>query len=573
MPFILNEIGCVPRSFQEVGMIHPAPSRLFSTTGLLVLTLAGFSGMQAETEGLAEDERILKSAQIGITPAELLAYLQNRTIGDNDREAIERLIQMLGDDEFEKREQASRALIQRGRPVLPYLRKAAQHTDLEIARRAATCVEQLEQGSSTIYCSAVLRLIAHHRPRGATEILLRYAPHAEEEQVEEEWLATILALNKPRIDPSVLTALTGKNSIARAGAAFVVGQSPTEEIRNRIVDRLKDADAGVRFRSAQGLLLARDRRAVPVLIDLLGTDNGRWTWEAEDLLLRLAGGEGPQISAGKGTAEDRLRWRDTWADWWQKQKETIDLARMDEREPYLGLTLVPEMHGGAVWECGPDGKERWRVSKLNMPRDAQVLPRGRLLVAEVNTNRVIECDIATGKVHWTYQLTDPAYVRRLPNGNTFMGNHHHAVEVTPGGMEVFKYTPEQGFFIHSMNRRPNGNLVCLSMNGMVREVDRQGKEVVGFKLDTQGNWCGVEGLPGQRYLVVEYNNSLVKEVDARGKVLWECKVAGASYARRLPNGRTMICCFGGQRIVHVNREGTVVWEKKVGSSPWRAHFR
>ncbi len=112
------------------------------------------------------------------------------------------------------------------------------------------------------------------------------------------------------------------------------------------------------------------------------------------------------------------------------------------------------------------------------------------------------------------------------------------------------------------------------MGGLVREVNREGKTVREFMAkNTGGNWCGVQALPGNRYLCVEFNQSEVFEFDAEGKELWKCKVQGASYALRLANGNTMVCCFGGNRVVHVNRDGKVVWETQVGSSPWRARVR
>jgi outer membrane protein assembly factor BamB len=202
-----------------------------------------------------------------------------------------------------------------------------------------------------------------------------------------------------------------------------------------------------------------------------------------------------------------------------------------------------------------------------------VLPNGHLLVGEVTAECVTERD-RDGTVLWTYPVKDVAYVERLPNGNTFVGTHQKAVELTPDLKEVFTYSPEANFFIHSMNRKRDGHLVCLSMTGLIREVDREGKEVRTINVGMgKGNWSGVQGLPGDHYLAVEFNESRVIEVDRDGKTVWETKVQGASYALRLPTGNTMVCSFGGQRVVEVNTKGEVVWEKKVGSQPWRANFR
>ena len=157
----------------------------------------------------------------------------------------------------------------------------------------------------------------------------------------------------------------------------------------------------------------------------------------------------------------------------------------------------------------------------------------------------------------------------MANGNTFVANHDFCYEVAPDGKKLFDYKPpDQGFLIHSIDRRTNGNVVCLSMSGILREVNREGKTVREINvMNSNGgaNWCGVQALPANRYLCVEFSQGDVFEFDAEGKVQWKCKIAGASYALRLPNGQTMVCCFSTNRVVHVDRDGKVVWETKVGS--------
>ena len=59
---------------------------------------------------------------------------------------IERLIQQLGDDAYEKREAAQRELEAIGRPALPALRKATSHEDPEVASRAEAIVRAREAG-------------------------------------------------------------------------------------------------------------------------------------------------------------------------------------------------------------------------------------------------------------------------------------------------------------------------------------------------------------------------------------------------------------------------------------------
>ena len=80
-------------------------------------------------------------------------------------------------------------------------------------------------------------------------------------------------------------------------------------------------------------------------------------------------------------------------------------------------------------------------------------------------------------------------------------------------------------------------------------------------------------MPNGHYLAAELNEGRVLEVDAAGRIVWECKVAQACQALRRPNGRTLICSYGGRRIVEVDRAGKVVWEKACDTNVSRTHDR
>jgi hypothetical protein len=74
--------------------------------------------------------------------------------GGPDKEAarVTRLIEQLGDDEFETREAATKALAKVGEPALPALRKAsAASADLEVRRRAARLVEVIESNLGYLF--------------------------------------------------------------------------------------------------------------------------------------------------------------------------------------------------------------------------------------------------------------------------------------------------------------------------------------------------------------------------------------------------------------------------------------
>jgi hypothetical protein len=542
--------------------------------GLLLAVLVPLPSCSAEDDAGA-DEALLRESHVGTDGATLLAFFHDRSLTEADRGRLADLVRQLGSEDFEQRQKASAALVARGPLAVPFLRQAARSADAEVVRRARACLEEIDRGPGPALPAAAVRLLVRRKPAGAVEALLRFAPHADDAYVEDEVVAALaaLGLHEGKADTALLEALRDKEPVRRAVAAYAVARATDPAQHAAAAGLLRDPEPTVRFRAALGMLAARDREGLPALVNLLLDAPPDLAARAADALIRLAGEQSPAVSSAAVNLTERRVWHAAWERWRREQGAKVDLGRLDGDAPYLGFTLVPEMHGGKVWECDRSGKVRWEITGLQQPRDACVLPNGRVLVCEVQANQITERDLK-GNTYWKHPVNNPAYVERLPNGNTFIGTHQRACEVTPAGKEVFAYEPENDFFIHSMHRKPNGNVVCLSMSGQLREVDRAGRTVCTFQLDHHNrNWCGVQGLPGQRYLAVDLNQGQVLELDAKGRMTWECKVTGASYAVRRPTGNTLVCSFNGQRIVEVDRKGTIVWEKAVGSMPWRVRSR
>src|SRR5262245_26941143 len=57
------------------------------------------------------DEQLLKAAKIGTDNAALLDFFRNRTVSEEDRASIEKLIALLGDNSFKVRQKASADLV------------------------------------------------------------------------------------------------------------------------------------------------------------------------------------------------------------------------------------------------------------------------------------------------------------------------------------------------------------------------------------------------------------------------------------------------------------------------------
>jgi hypothetical protein len=207
--------------------------------------------------------------------------------------------------------------------------------------------------------------------------------------------------------------------------------------------------------------------------------------------------------------------------------------------------------------------------------DAQVLPGGRVLVAEYSGRRVTERDLRN-RILWQQGVVgNPVACQRLPNGNTFIALHNRLLEVTRQGQEVYSYDRGPGPLIMSAQKLPNGRIACVDVQGRVRLVESAtGREVQALpQPNNPGGWCGVEVLAGGRFLVALTNPGTVLEMDASGKTLWQCAVPGACHAARLPNGHTLVASVSRRQVIEVDRAGKTVAEVPTGGRPWRVHVR
>ncbi len=547
--------------------------------------LIGKEDFQPAQEALAADEDILKKNRVGTDGAALLAFLRKRSLTDADRDSLRRLVRQLGDARYVKRRQAANELVARGTQALPFLEPALADPDLEIRRRGEQCIAAINRGPGTALPAAAVRLLAKLAPPEAVDVLLGYAPSAEDALVEETVLASLSALGVrgPKLDPALARALHDPAPERRAAAAYVLGRVGTRADCQAVRRLLTDADPKVRLRAAQGLLSAKERAGLPVLVELLKDESrGGPAQLAEDTLRHVAGAGAPLASVGEERAEERAKARAAWDAWYRTQGGRVDLARVHRREAQLGLTVICEFDSvnpgtSQVWEFGRDvNKPLWKIQNLQGAMDAHVLAGGsKVLVAEYYGMRVTERDIKTGAVKWEHKVTTyPIACDRLPNGNTFIATYSNLLEVTPDHKEVYNHARGADGQIYSAQKLKNGHIVYMTSAGWVGEVDgKTGRVIHRFNVGNPGAWCGVEKLPNGRFLVSLMVTGKVMEVDPSGRSYWTTTVVGAHQTLRLPNGHTLIVCMNNKRLVEVDRAGKELWIKPTEGRPWRVHRR
>jgi hypothetical protein len=227
-------------------------------------------------ERIAVDESILKTAGLPADNEALLGFFKKRTLPDRDREPVRKLIRQLGSETYRLRERAMAELIGRGPAVVQMLQEVVKDKDLEIARRAEKCLARIQEKEvAPEVLPAAARLLAARKPAGAVETMLAYTPHLpyadEESNIAEEArnLLTSLAKQDGKPHPAIIRALSDSLPARRAAAGEALCRARLIDDKHAVRKLLADPDPFVRLRLALALAHARDKEAIPVLIDTL----------------------------------------------------------------------------------------------------------------------------------------------------------------------------------------------------------------------------------------------------------------------------------------------------------------
>ena len=245
--------------------------------------------------------------------------------------------------------------------------------------------------------------------------------------------------------------------------------------------------------------------------------------------------------------------------------------------------LTPKSHpqGGSVILVGESGIA-WRYTNgLSFPHDAELDDADEhLLIADTGNNRVIELELATGRISWSTEdltLSDgssldyPNDADYLPDGNILITdrNNHRLIVIDRSGKVIWQFgeTGQPGADSHHLNHPHNADLlpsghilVADSENDRVLEISQVGEIVWTY---AQGlNWPrDADRLPNGNTLITDSKNNRVIEVTPQGEIVWEYSwgLRLPYEADRLPSGNTLIADSRNRRVIEVSSTGEVVW--------------
>jgi HEAT repeat protein len=369
-------------------MPFPLPKYLWVVFSTLFFVVA--SGRAQRIDQRTSDEEnpdveLLKASGLKTDAQALIDYLAERTPKEMPERQIKILIKNLGAATYAEREKATRTLFNLGMVAAPLLREASNNTDPEIADRAKLCLKRINSLWNPDCIRAIVRLLGQKMPAGADELLLRFLPFAEPEELAEEiWFELDLIIAHRGLVPTKFHDFLGDpKPIRRAAAAFLMARRGNLGQRSLAKGCLSDRAPLVRLRVAQGLLGAKDKTGIPNLIALLEEGPLEIGLEAEELLRWVAADESPRLTLA---TESPKPCRDAWAKWWQLHGSEVDLISVyaEPRRPLFLLMQNPSVEEPSLWVCGCDGALRWqwRFPPGFAFSSVQLLSDGRLLIAQ-----------------------------------------------------------------------------------------------------------------------------------------------------------------------------------------------
>jgi HEAT repeats/PQQ-like domain len=525
------------------------------------------------------DEQVLRAARIPVDGPGLLEFFRKRTLSDEARARIQKLIAQFGSDTFSLREQASTELVSYGPGAVPLLRGVMHHRDLEIRWRARQALRDIERDSDPEILVTAVRMLGRHKAAQTAQVLLAYLPHAEDISVVDEVCLALAsaAVRDGKADPVLVQALTDKLAVKRGVAAAALCRAGCPEQRSAVRRLLRDPDPLVRLRVASTLLEARDKGAVPVLIALLIQLPRAEAERVEEMLVLLAGERAPHGDLD-GNDIARRRYRDAWDTWWVFHGANLELDKVEGLSRPLGHTLIAQIDlhgsGGRVLEIGAGGRTCWQIEDLQFPIHACEIDSQRVLITEYDGRRVTERN-HKGEILWQKQVNSiPLSARRLANGNTFIVTRNRIYEVDRKGDEVWTLNHHRGRIASACCLRDGGVCVLYSSGEFLR-LDHAGKVVKSFRFGGILLSIGthIQVLPNGNVLVPFYSGNRVVEYDSEGKQVWSVQARRPTCVQRLPNGHTLISSRLSDLIVEVNRKGKELWTHRCEGRPMHLQRR
>ncbi len=546
------------------------------------------------------DKKTLEGVGIGTEGKSLLAYFGELTNTKLKPKVITTLIKDLGSESFNVREDSYAELQKVGIAVVRFLRDAKDAVDPEAQARVSYLLSSLEKKATPAVQEAAVRMLGVRKPEGAGKVLLNYLSLTKEDAIIDAIRSSLskIAKNNEAVASLLTDALGDDVATRRRVAATALLRGGRREALPKIRKLLEDKDYNVRVAVALDMIKVPNNDARKAAIDSMISAMAKLPpeklWDAEIILVRLAGEKAPVVSLGEDEA-GRKKCAEAWAKWWtQAQGANIQLAKLDKLSEAYSSPLVVFAEPGQiikgrfrrfrrVAEFDSNKKLLWDFTLDDEnPTDAQILGMNKILVAEFqrggSTGRLTERD-RKGKVNWSLNLPDgPISIQRLRNGHTFIVMPSQFMEIDRARKTVYTYRSSYGSIFRAVKMR-NGNVAFITSRGQLYIINpRTSNQLVGqFRVGNYGSigsyFGNMVALPNGNLLIPLYRSGEVAEFTPRGEKKWNVQIPWPSTVARLPNGNTLVGSLNTRKLVEVNGIGQTVWSKRFSGQVFQVRLR
>ena len=537
---------------------------------LLVILCSLVNAGWPEDEVNYWDDIIIKKAGIKATAKDIRDWLQSRIPNSANELKAAKWVADLGNESFEVREQATQELLKLNNLAIFELKKAIKSQDVEVAKRATDCLEQISPNESIALKTAIIRLLGKSNPEMVFDYFSKITETSELDLLTSEAL----------LDAFNITIKTNQNLIQK-----LEGFAQTKNIKSRIViarvlakgnpnatafKKLSTEDKTlVKVNAALALLQEKDKKSIELLINLLSELKINQLMPIAGLLNELIQDPASEKELAKEKPSS-LELQNLFASAWKSKNASTNLDKytFNQLLPKRILASLAEPNlSGKICSLNPDGSISELFRNNSYSPIACAIDHTMILLMERSRGQVIANNL--GEVYERGNPLISAFGVDIDGaGKKFILNRQNLL--------VLDYTNKMVESVDLNNdclagtRLINGDYAIVFKDKTLLILDGKDLKKEKTRISLGANEPArtilgyqIEGTRSGSILIPEYGGKSVKEIDQAGKLIKTINLnisTGTSpiYGATLTmntNGNFLIGTRLGQTVTELNLEG------------------
>lgn len=304
------------------------------------------------------DDIIIKKSGISTKPKDIQNWLQSRIPNVTNGIKASKWVIDLGNESFEVREQASRELLKLNNLAIFELKKATKSKDIEVAKRASDCLEQISPHESIALKTAIIRLLGKSNPELVFEYFIKIANTPELDLLTSEALLDAFSItikSNPTLVRKLEDFAQAKDIKSRILIARVLAIGNPNGIAFRTLST--DDQTIVKANALLALLQEKDKKAIGLLITLLPELKTNQFMPIAGLLNELIQDQASEKELGK-EKPSAVELQKLFASAWKSKNTSTNLNTytFNQLQPKRILASLAEPNlSGKICTLNPDG--------------------------------------------------------------------------------------------------------------------------------------------------------------------------------------------------------------------------